>query len=566
MRIFTLFFICLLFSLSSSAQNKTTQVAYSGTSHGYYVKASGVLDYYFTWVAFPEIKAGYQNLEITHLEYKGVLYDVYNNRGAIQFPYSCKGFTTPTTLKASLPLGEIHSVTKDLWTLGWLTGYDFTSSTFKRAYNDLPTAEKEKVQQRWENSAFVLDASIVSINRSLINNIVDDIESTLRDEQREKERKEEEERLKKEEEERQRKEKEEEERRQRERVAEEKRIADRKEKDRKNREREKKEKKEREEEERREKERQKEVSNNIKLYGEAYNKARNAEAAGNLNEALKWYRIADSYSYNPQVRQKIQALEQQNDLTNMAAGAATFITGFNSAFEGLDEGRLVRGTMTSAFHYAESTYKEEFASRGSKAHFEGFMAFDFYMWMVRQKLAFHLGIFGNYAASSKELTGDARGFDSEKLELGATSGINFFGLLEVDYLYRALKLDGEYRYVIDNPNGFGLSTIEVPFGGGLHFDGGLRAAIYLARKKHFFIRTSAWYINGSGEGMLAMVDPTPADQTTFTESQGFRIELVKRPWSFSFFRSYNAYYNLLENNLSVDTWGIGLLFGGGLGG
>ena len=52
-----LFFISILCCFSSWGQTKTTQVSFIGYINGYNVKASGILEYRFSWVYYPEVKA-----------------------------------------------------------------------------------------------------------------------------------------------------------------------------------------------------------------------------------------------------------------------------------------------------------------------------------------------------------------------------------------------------------------------------------------------------------------------------------------------------------------------------
>jgi hypothetical protein len=585
--LFSLFILCVF---SAWGQTKTTQVSFSGYVNGHYVKATGILEYRFSWAFSPVVKAEFKTLEITRIDYEGVQYDHLKNRSKIRFPYSCAGYPTNTEIKCSMPYIGFNSVNNNLYATSGSVGFDFTTPEFKQKYNSESSAKKSQIQNEWEAKPFVSDVIIVELSSSLINDIINDIKSTLNQEAREKEEEEqrlEEERLaeleKEEEEERQRQEEEEE----RQRQEEEERLAElEKEKEdtsassgggtSKSKKKKEKEKKSdsknddydiEDDENSSSKSNSQDNSEQYRLYADAHYKARQAEANGNISQALYWYKVANGYSYNSETYNKIKSLETQQNINNVAAGAVTFATGFDEAFRDLEDGRIDKLTMSSAYHYAKSTFLESPASKGSKGHLEAYLAFDFYMWIVKHKLGVHLSAFGSFANSEKELEyprDDAWIFEFTKLELGGTAGINFFGLLDVDYIYRGLKLSGEYSYNVPNTvTGFGLTSIETPFGGSLHFDGGLRAAIYLSRKKSFFVRASAWYINGSEEGMLTTFDPKSTKKTTSTQSQGVRLEIVKRPWSFGIFRNKHIYNNPMSNNLSVNAWGIGLLFGVG---
>lgn len=576
--IFVFFF--LFGFIYCSGQTKTTQVSFSGYVDGYYVQASGNLEYRFSWLFSPEVKAEFINLKVTRIDYEGVQYDYLKNNRNINFPYSCSGYATLTEVKCSMPYGGFLATSKNLYATPGLTTFDFATESFKQRYNNETAENKNKIVDDWVSSPYIYDVKILKLHSSVISGIIDDIKRTLRQEAEEKEKKEEKERLAKLEKEKEEKElkrqAEEEKAEELKRQAEEENKTgssasggENKKSSSSKKDKESKSKEKSFEKEDQEKAESSEVDDSYKyrMYADAKYKAGQYERNGNIREAIRWYKVALGYSYNLEIENKIKSLETQQDLNTVAVGTATFITGFNDAFDDASRGRINRLVMSSAFHVSKSTYEETFPSKSSKVHMEAHLGLDWYFWMAKKKLAFHLGFFGDYASINDkaefQFSDDYWTFDSEKLIIGGRSGINLFGIVELDYVFRGLKLKAEYSYQDPNYTGSGISYIDVPYGGKLHFDGGLRAAIYLARKAEFFVRASGWYINGSGDGMLSMVDTTPASNSSYTKSKGLRLEIVKRPWSFGIFRTNHFYSNSLTNDLTMNTWGVGVLFGGG---
>ncbi len=555
-------FLFLFGFIYCSAQTKSTPVSFSGYVDGYYVQASGKLIYHFSWAVTPEVKAEFSNLEVTRIDYEGVQYDYLKNNKYINFPYSCSGYSTLTEIKCSMPYNGFNTVSKNLYSTSGLTGFDFTTESFKKKYNSETTERQNQIQRNWKSSPYIYDANILELNRSLINSIINDIKRSLEEETKEKElkKKKEEKRLAdlKKEEIRKKEEKE-------------KRLAElEKEKERKKQEKEKREKEKREKEKKeKEKEKQKDkVDNSYKFerYAEATAKARQYESNGNISEAIRWYKIALSYSYNHQIENKVKVLEQQQDLNTIASGTAYFITGMNEAFANGSKERIKRIIMSSSYHVSKSTFDEDQPSKSSKVHLEAHLGLDWYFWLVKEKVAFHSGFFGDYTSiddESPEFSDNRWFFDVEKIVLGNRSGINLFGRFEIDYVFRGLKLKGEYSHIDPNYTGIGDRYLDIPYGGKLQFDGGLRAAVFLANRSNFIVRASGWYINGSGEGMLSMVDPVPEINTSYTRSSGLRLEIIRAPWAFGIFRTSHFYNNSLTNDLTMNTWGVGVLFGGG---
>ncbi|TNE26552.1 MAG: hypothetical protein EP346_13730 [Bacteroidetes bacterium] len=302
-----------------------------------------------------------------------------------------------------------------------------------------------------------------------------------------------------------------------------------------------------------------------------YNKyvqlGRQAEANGNYHQAINYYKEALKYKDDYYLRQRIKELEPQADTQAIAAGAVTFAVGMEEAFGDLPTGRIRYGTYVSSISYmGMDMYRTDGLPGVEMTGMSGYVAYDHNFWLDKNAYTgIHLGVDG-FLSTPWDNYIDNAGTDNEwtfSLDnywtLGGYVGFNLYGYLEIDYYIRGLAIEGE-RYGEDaNLN----ESYSVGFGGPVHYDGGLRSALYLVRNKELFIRAVGWWVDNTDKSPIGFLDFTNNTDIR-TQSMGYRLEIVKRPWCFAFYHQVDSYYPYNNSlNIGIDTWGIGLAFGGG---
>lgn len=301
------------------------------------------------------------------------------------------------------------------------------------------------------------------------------------------------------------------------------------------------------------------------MFNEAVANARNAEANGDYQTALEQYTRAYNLKNQYWIRGKIQEMEQRARTQAMAAGTAVFISGMNEGFADLPTGRM-NGSLVFSLNFSDLNYGVTDGLGGMKGGSLGaYGVFDYNIWFGPYKKAgLHIGMTASYSGLWDTYTGSnpfTGSYDSEpsNTDFGVFGGLNLFGRLELDYYFRGLAIKGEYS--TEDPNSI-QGRLDTPMGGDMHFDGGARASIYLFNNKEFFIRTTGWYVDALAGSPVKFLDPANNDQVQ-TVSYGYRLEIGKRPWSFVLFSRHDAYYTTEAINVGLNSWGVGVGFGGG---
>lgn len=301
------------------------------------------------------------------------------------------------------------------------------------------------------------------------------------------------------------------------------------------------------------------------LFNAALIRARNAEANGDYYTALQEYKTAYSLSNQNWLSDKISEMEQRTNAQAMVAGATTFISGMNEEFSDLGTGRM-NGAFVFSINYTDLNFGVTDGLSGMQGGGLGvFAKYDHTFWLgYKKQFGFHLGLNGSASGLWDAYEGSnsfTDGYNSQpsKWDLGFFGGFNFFGRLEIDYFMRGLSIKGEYS--AEDPNSI-QGRLDQPIGGNLHFDSGLKTSFYFFNQIDFFIRGSAWYIDALADSQVKFLD-NDNNKEVQTVSYGYRIELIKRPWSFILFSQHDAYYTTEALNIGLNYWGIGVGFGGG---
>lgn len=292
-----------------------------------------------------------------------------------------------------------------------------------------------------------------------------------------------------------------------------------------------------------------------------------AEANGNYQQAINYYTEALKYKDNYALRQRIQALQPHANSQAVAAGAVTFAMGMQEAFGDLPTGRIRYGTYTSNISYMDlNMNRTEDLGAANMYGVSGYISYDHNIWLDKNAYTgLHFGVDGFYGTEWNKYVSN-EGSDREWTyttdnywTLGAFVGFNLYGYFEIDYYIRGLAIQGRRYGVHPDLN----DSYEVGFGGPVHYDGGLRTALYLFRNKEFFIRAVGWWVDNTDESPIGFLDFTNKTDIR-TQSMGYRVEIVSRPWCFSFYHQVDSYYPYNHSlNIGIDTWGIGLAFGAG---
>lgn len=302
-----------------------------------------------------------------------------------------------------------------------------------------------------------------------------------------------------------------------------------------------------------------------------YNKyvqlGRDAEANGNYQLAINYYKEALKYKDDYFLRQRIAELEPQANTQAVAAGAVTFAMGMEEAFGDLPTGRIRYGTYVSSISYmGTDMYRTDGLPGVEMSGISGYAAYDHNFWLDKNAYTgIHFGVDG-FLSTPWDNYIDNAGTDDEwtfSLDnywtLGGYVGFNLYGYFEIDYYIRGLAIEGR-RFGEDADLN---DSYSVGFGGPVHYDGGLRSALYLVRNKEFFIRAVGWWVDNTDDSPIGFLDFTNNTDIR-TQSMGYRLEIVSRPWCFAFYHQVDSYYPYNNSlNIGIDTWGIGLAFGAG---
>lgn len=285
-----------------------------------------------------------------------------------------------------------------------------------------------------------------------------------------------------------------------------------------------------------------------------------AYSQGNYQAAWNYYRAALQYEDNYYTRQKRDNAYQKWEEQRALQGAVALGEGIAEMREEAPTGRL-NGTMFNAFSVTAYNYGRTPGISFNNDYYSasGVISFDYNTWFDRDRsFGWHYGVYGQLdlipgvEGNSRDLQG------MEKYEYGIYTGFNLYGYLEVDYFFRGMAMFGEVY-------GFDSDLDEYytrRLGGGLTYDGGIRAAVYLMRERNDFIRFVGYWIDSSPESTIAFLDPV--SRSASTASMGYKIEWGHSPLAFYVFHSVDSYYtDFGAIPMGIDTWGIGIGWGTG---
>lgn len=289
-----------------------------------------------------------------------------------------------------------------------------------------------------------------------------------------------------------------------------------------------------------------------------------AYSQSNFQEAWNYYRTALTYEDNYYTRQKRDNAYQKWEEQRAIQGGAMLVEGISEMRREAPTGRL-NGTFYSNFAYAATDYSRIPGLRFNDTYHGGTMAvsLDYNTWFNRTKsIGWHYGISAQLDVIPGVRGGpndiDLQGMD--KWEFSAYTGLNFFGYVEIDYIFRGLSMNGEiYGFDEDLDEYYTLDM-----GGGLSYDGGVRAAIYLLNQRDDFVRIVGHWINSSPNSPIGFLDFVDGGGVS-TSSMGYKVEWGHSPLSFTFFHTVDSYYpGFNAVPMGVDIWGIGIGWGTGI--
>lgn len=296
-------------------------------------------------------------------------------------------------------------------------------------------------------------------------------------------------------------------------------------------------------------------------FNKYYELAVQAEQNGDYISAIRYYEEALKYQEHYGIRQRLPTLRQQANTQAIATGTATVVSGMMEIREDMYKDKL-DGVYLSAITISSLSFNRTPGIYFSDDVFTGsiYATIDYTTWLDRTRnFGLHYGMDGRFDFDQKQEDDGIR-YTTSSSNLAAYVGFKTLGgYLEVDYYLRGLYLEGEAYGIFEGQN----DESTVGLGGPIHWDGGLRAALYLWNDNTFFVRGVFHWVDNTENSPIGFLD-FMNETNIRTQSMGYRIEMGVTPFAFYFFHEVNTYYPY-NNSLPIgmDIWGIGACFGAG---